>query len=449
LAETDWSFVREDGTPLLDGDNPVSTTLNTGEGSSDLMIGMDAPGLARRWITVSTTPLISEMQTIGQVVIFDEVTARKRGEQRLRLLLEVSRLLTSVVDEEDFLQCVCNALVDVGGYAMSRILAVSSNGQHPVKTIFSADFGGLFGDAAISWLEFDALGQSLCGVALRTGITQIVNDLTVSPAFAPWRALPADAGLSSAVAIPFGLGQRSVALGIYDRYTNAFDGTIVDGLEEIARECEFGAGFIRSVQQLATALTGTISALGHMTETRDPYTSGHQTRVGSLGERIAIHLGLDAKLAALIGQSGALHDVGKIAVPSEILTRPGRLTDLEFQKIKSHPVVGNDILTRASLPWPIAEVALQHHERLDGSGYPKALQGEEIILPARIIAVADVVEAMTQHRPYRPGLGLEIALAEVENGAGIRFDADVAAACVAVFDAGFTFERISESARFG
>jgi HD-GYP domain-containing protein (c-di-GMP phosphodiesterase class II) len=145
-------------------------------------------------------------------------------------------------------------------------------------------------------------------------------------------------------------------------------------------------------------------------------------------------------MATLIRQSGELHDIGKIAIPAEILSRPGRLSELEFDMVKRHTVVGGDILSNASLPWPIAEVAVQHHERLDGSGYPQGLRGNAIALPARIIAVADVVEAMTQHRPYRAGLGIDAALAEVTNGAGSRYDADVVAACLKVFEDGYVLD---------
>jgi HD-GYP domain-containing protein (c-di-GMP phosphodiesterase class II) len=145
-------------------------------------------------------------------------------------------------------------------------------------------------------------------------------------------------------------------------------------------------------------------------------------------------------LITLIRQSGEVHDLGKVAIPSEILNKPGRLSALEFEIVKGHTTVGFEILSKASLPWPIAEVALQHHERLDGSGYPNGLRANEIIQPALIIAVADVVDAMTQHRPYRPGHGLDAALSEVGSGAGKLYDSDVVEACLAVFKNGFTFE---------
>jgi HD-GYP domain-containing protein (c-di-GMP phosphodiesterase class II) len=134
-------------------------------------------------------------------------------------------------------------------------------------------------------------------------------------------------------------------------------------------------------------------------------------------------------------------------VPSEILTRPNRLSELEFEMIKRHSIVGSEILAKATLPWPVAEVALQHHERMDGSGYPSGLIGGQIILPARIVAVADVVEAMTHHRPYRPGLGHDRALTEITLGAGTLYDTEVVQACLAVFEEGFSFDGVQKSDR--
>lgn len=145
----------------------------------------------------------------------------------------------------------------------------------------------------------------------------------------------------------------------------------------------------------------------------------------------------------LVRQAGDVHDVGKITIPTEILARPGRLSALEFELIKSHTTIGHKILLNALLPWPIAEVALSHHERLDGSGYPSGLLDQDIILPARIIAVADVVEAIVHFRPYRPALGLDVALAEVTKGAGTLFDRDVVEQCLAMFESGFSFDSIS------
>lgn len=151
-------------------------------------------------------------------------------------------------------------------------------------------------------------------------------------------------------------------------------------------------------------------------------------------------MGLDIDMAILIRQSGEVHDLGKVAVPSDILTAPRRLNRGESIIMAAHPENGAEVLRTAKLPWPIPEVAMQHHERLDGSGYPLHLPAEKIILPARIIAVADTVESMSNHRPYRVGLGHDVALDEVKSGAGSIYDARVVEATLAVFERGFVFE---------
>jgi HD-GYP domain-containing protein (c-di-GMP phosphodiesterase class II) len=242
------------------------------------------------------------------------------------------------------------------------------------------------------------------------------------------------------------LSESRAVLTAYASNTYEFPGRKFRRLKAMVREIEFAAAHVRAVVTTAMALDGTIAALSQMTETRDPYTSGHQNSVGTLGKAIARLLGFDEAQCDLIRQSGELHDVGKIAIPIELLSRGGPLSLAEFDLIRSHPSVGSGILTKANLPWPLAEVAQQHHERLDGSGYPLGLKGDEISMPARIIAVADVVESMSQRRPYRPALGLEVALAEIERGSGAKYDSKVVAACVKVFEEGFNFSTETTTA---
>ena len=177
-----------------------------------------------------------------------------------------------------------------------------------------------------------------------------------------------------------------------------------------------------------------------MVETRDPYTAGHERRVAELATAIAADLGMEGEALTALRLGGLIHDIGKIAVPAEILAKPGRLSEVEFDLIKLHPVTGFDILGPIDFGRPVAEMVLQHHERLDGSGYPRGLKGEDILPEARILAVADVVEAMSSHRPYRAAFGIEAALAEVREHAGVKYDADVVASCVRLFDEqGFQF----------
>lgn len=188
--------------------------------------------------------------------------------------------------------------------------------------------------------------------------------------------------------------------------------------------------------RLERAMLGTIDALSQMSELRDPYTSGHERRVGDLAAAIGREMGLPEETVKGLRVIGYLHDIGKITAPSEILSKPGRLSRAEFELIKAHPQAGYDILKSVEFPWPVIDAILQHHEHLDGSGYPNGLKGEAIMLEARIIAVADVVEAMASHRPYRPVVGLENALKEIREGAGTRYDEAAVQACLRLFREG-------------
>lgn len=187
------------------------------------------------------------------------------------------------------------------------------------------------------------------------------------------------------------------------------------------------------VARLEHSVEGTLEAVSNMLELRDPYTSGHQRSVGNLAAAIGVEMGLsegDVKGLRLIGY---VHDIGKISTPAEVLVKPKRLTHTEFELIKEHSQAGYDVLKNVSFPWPVAETILQHHERLDGSGYPRGLKDAQILLETRIISVADVVEAMSSHRPYRPSLGIEAALQEIEKNAGRLYDAKAVAACLCLF----------------
>nr|HPL66480.1 HD-GYP domain-containing protein [Smithellaceae bacterium] len=163
------------------------------------------------------------------------------------------------------------------------------------------------------------------------------------------------------------------------------------------------------------------------------YTAGHQKRVADLARSIATEMGLNKDKIEGIRMAGSIHDIGKLAIPSEILAKPTKLTNIEFSLIKEHSQSGYEMLKNVESPWPLAQIVYQHHERMNGSGYPRKLKGEEIIIEARIMAVADVVEAMASHRPYRPGLGLDAALDEIEKNKGIMYDNSVADACLRLF----------------
>jgi PAS domain S-box-containing protein len=196
-----------------------------------------------------------------------------------------------------------------------------------------------------------------------------------------------------------------------------------------------------TTDKLRRSLAGTLQAMAHTVEIRDPYTAGHEKRVSALARSIGQEMGLSEAVINTVRMAGSIHDIGKMSVPAEILSKPTRLSGIEMSIIKIHPQAGYDILKDSQLPYPVAEIVLQHHERLDGSGYPLGLKGNQIFLEAQIIAVADTVEAMASHRPYRPAIGIEVALEEITKNKGTLYHAAAVEACLRLFrEKGFRFE---------
>jgi PAS domain S-box-containing protein len=208
---------------------------------------------------------------------------------------------------------------------------------------------------------------------------------------------------------------------------------IIAMMQDISERKRSEEDIRRYVEQLKIAFMSTVEVATIISEMRDPYTAGHERRVAEIAVAIGAEMGFDEDRQQGLQVAGHLHDVGKISIPSEILSKPGRLSAIEFQLVQGHARSSYDVLKGVAFPWPVAQVALQHHERMDGSGYPQGLKGESIMFEARIVAVADVVEAMSSHRPYRPGLGIEMALTEIERGSGMLYDVDVSVACLRLF----------------
>lgn len=197
-----------------------------------------------------------------------------------------------------------------------------------------------------------------------------------------------------------------------------------------------------SYEKLRKALEGAVEAIAMVVEVKDPYTAGHQRRVAHLAQAIAREMGLDDEHCEGLRVAAMIHDIGKVSVPSEILTKPTKLTPAEFSLIKVHPQTSYDILKEIEFPWPITRIVYQHHERMDGEGYPNGLKGEEIILEARILAIADTIEAIASDRPYRPALGVDVALEEIVRGRGTAYDPDAADACLKLFrEKGYRLEK--------
>jgi len=217
--------------------------------------------------------------------------------------------------------------------------------------------------------------------------------------------------------------------------------SVADVLAGIIKRKQAEEEIQQNLHDLRQAMEGSIELTSLMVEARDPYTAGHQQRVSLLSCAIAQEMNLSAEQIEGTKIAGLIHDLGKISIPSEILSKPGRITDLEFSLIKNHSQAGYDILKKVKFPWPLAQIVLQHHERMDGSGYPSGLSGENILVEARILGVADVVEAMSSHRPYRPALGMDKALEEISKNKGTLYDPEVVDICLKLFkEKGFKFE---------
>ncbi|WP_367358492.1 HD domain-containing phosphohydrolase [Mesotoga sp.] len=195
----------------------------------------------------------------------------------------------------------------------------------------------------------------------------------------------------------------------------------------------------KTSEALKAAFNSVVTVLSDVLNLKDPYTEFHEKNVAKLAVEIGRKMDLDESTIEALRVSAMVHDIGKIMIPTEILSKPGKLSDIEFEIIKRHPVTGYEILKKVKLPWPVAEIVYQHHERLDGSGYPRHLKEKEILLEAKIIMVADVVEAMSSHRPYRAALGFDAALEEIRSNAGRLYDPKIVEICASIIEGGFTF----------
>ncbi|WP_435626408.1 PAS domain S-box protein [Candidatus Ferrigenium straubiae] len=406
-----------------------------------------------RWFSFSVySPAQGEI-----VIVSDNITERKKAEialnhanRALSALSAVNRSLVHADDETELLQSICRSIVEQHGYRMAWVGYVQHDENKSVKIMASAGHvEGYLDNINVTWAETER-GMGPTGRAIRSGTTQLCQDFANDPRHLPWREAALQHGYVASIALPLANGEVFGALTVYADEINAFSHAEVELLEEMAGDMAFGVRTLhirqerdlaleqnrRQVEQLQSNLEDTVHAIATIVEMRDPYTAGHQARVADLAAAIARQMGLSDEQVHGIHLAGVLHDLGKIRIPAEILSKPGKISDIERSLIEAHPQAGYDILQGINFPWPIAQMVQQHHERLDGSGYPQGLKGEAILFEARILSVADVVESMSSHRPYRPGWGVDAALEEITGQRGIHFDPQVVGACLALFHEG-------------
>jgi PAS domain S-box-containing protein/putative nucleotidyltransferase with HDIG domain len=331
--------------------------------------------------------------------VFEDVTARRKAElalenreKRFRALIENGSDLILVIDASGAIRYASPAAETLSGYPLAEIVGT------PFRDFVHPD-------------DVDRIVADVAGLARMPGSTRSA-ELRFRTKAGRWIDVAATS-------------------------KNALQDPNVHGIVVNARDITARK---EGEARLRGALTATIEAIAATVETRDPYTAGHQRRVAGLAAAIGREMGLPADTVEGIHFGALIHDLGKVQVPAELLAKPTKLTKLEFELIKTHPQAGYEIVKNIKFPWPVAEMVLQHHERMDGSGYPQGLKGDAIAREARVLAVADVVEAMASHRPYRPGLGADAALAEIRGKRGLWFDPEAVDACLRLFEKGYKLD---------
>ncbi|MBS3819413.1 HD domain-containing protein [bacterium] len=367
-----------------------------------------------------------------------------RSRRALRIIRKCNRILVNCREEKDLLHQMCELIVNEAGYPFVWVGFLSEEGD---KIISPAAEGGLSDknlNLGKTWKEMKRKEGAINEV-LRSSQAVIKENIDLGGD----STSPIDRKSYELLCLPLtSSGRIFGVMNVYAENPGVFDEKERELLREISESLAYGVTAIRTVTEqldiekelkqtigkLQGSMEGAIQALAVTIEMRDPYTAGHQRRVAKLAGTLGKEMGLSSKKNEGLKMAGLVHDIGKIYVPVEILTNPGILSEFEYKVIKAHPRYGYDITREIDWPWPVSQMILQHHERLNGSGYPLGLSGEEIMEESKILSVADVVEAMSSHRPYRANLGIEAALEEIKSNKGTIYDPQVVEACIHLFE---------------
>jgi len=401
------------------------------------------------WISMTAKRITGpDGKTLCYQGFFEDITEEKRlavalgsNLREVKLLSEINSARLNAKTERDLLQEYCRIVVEVGGYRMAWVgFAEESEDKRIVPAAHYGHEEGYMQLVNLTWADTER-GKGPTGKSIRTGKMYVAEDILADPNLMPWHTEAAKRGYKSSIALPLRLADGSVAaLTAYGASSSAWSESERRLMEQIALDLGFGISSLRNEiakkqyqDDLRESLEQTILVIAGTVDQRDPYTAGHQRRVADLSRRIGEKLSLSEDRIHGLHLGASIHDVGKIGIPAELLAKPGRLSKIELDLIKEHVMLGYELIKDVRFPWPISDIVLQHHERLDGSGYPQGLKEDAISLESKIVAVADVVEAMGSHRPYRAALGIEIALEEIEAKSGTLFDAAAVEACLRLF----------------
>ena len=360
--------------------------------------------------------------------------------------LALGRVQTS---ESLLLRSICEAITHESIYVLAWVGVAEEGPGKPIRIVASAGSAAKYLDGIqMSWSENDPLGHGPSGTCLRENKTQISQDLEKMAAFAPWRESATRFGIRSSLALPINASEVwNGVLTVYSERTEAFDAPAVEVFQSLCSHITHGVQALHQKQLLASeqlnlaesrkhvvdVMSATVTAMVTAIGVRDPHTAEHGHRVAAIAVAIGREIGWDENRLHGMRLAALVHDIGNIAIPSETLTKSTRLSPAEYMLVKEHPETGYQILKDIPFASPVAAIVRQHHERLDGSGYPLGIKEDQILLEARVLAVADMVEAMASDRPYRRAWGLEYALRQIQSEAGTLLDAEVVRICSALF----------------
>ena len=450
-----FSVRDQDGCILIK--NPVAKVLEDGvvvDLRNNLLFNRDGTRLI---VDDSAAPIVDDHGNIvGAVLVFRDVTERRKAEDKraklnglLMAVRNMNESLLRVKSEPELFQQICESLATVVNFKLVTINLLDKDRYEIKPVAYAGGADGFLPLCSFTWDEL-AEGRSPVGTAITTGAPCVVNDTEDDPSYAPWRSEALKRGFNSIAALPLvSNGEVMGSLDVYSGEKEAFGPEEIEFLMEAAGDITVALKSLRLEKELETSLASmkkvlgeTVEAIAYMSEMRDPYTAGHQRRVAKLASAVAREMGMAEEQVEGIRVSGFLHDVGKIVVPAEILSKPGRINEAELSLIRTHSSVGYEILKLLEFPWPVAKAVLQHHERRDGSGYPGGLTAEVLTVEAEILAVSDVVESMASRRPYREALGIDKALEEISEKKGTLYNPQVVDACLRLFrDKGFQLDE--------
>lgn len=378
----------------------------------------------------------------------DQITLDKKS-WAILAYAQAAMALAHANKPEELIQDVCRAIVSQAPYVIAWVGMAERDANKTVRVAGSAGSAKSYADGiVVSWSEDTVSGKGPVGSSIRLACPVIIADGETDARFEPWRERARSYGIRCIVSVPIkSSGDVIGALAVYSTVPNAFSESEIHLFENLAYEIGCGLKALKDQEkllvevkvredaqaQLLLALKATIEAMSKTMEWRDPYTAGHQKRVAKISTVIGRKMGLSEDRLQGLYMAGLVHDIGKVAVPSEILTKPTVLNELERKMVQEHVNSGYQILKDIPFSWPIADVVHQHHERLDGTGYPLGIKGDDILLESRILAVADTIEAMGSHRPYRPAQDLDITFQELKKMSGKGLDAQVVQVAIELF----------------